>query len=427
MVFAYVLGIFLALVIVAGAPMVLGFGSAALLPLLMGVDTYDLISITNWTIAGNKNIYLAIAFFIVAGNLMSEGKIAQRIYEFFAYFLGDKKSFLPICTLLTAAFYGMVSGSAIAVTAAIGTMCLPILTRIGYDKVYYTAVLASAGCLGMIIPPTSVALSTGGLTGANITDTYKLCMVIGLTLAASLIVCSLIHCRKEKNLDMDLILAEHSERKANGLWSTFTDSIWAMLSPIIILGSIFSGIFTANEAAAISVLYSALIAVYIYKTLTWKQVWEVILKSVKTIAPLCMVLAMANTFSFALPETGINEWVAGLLDNTTFSEPSILFLVTIIITSLTGFFMNAGNIIIPIMLPWAEQIGTNLEVWTTIMTATGSIALLTPPFGYGLMIMAPMAGISIGRLFKKVFPFWLMMTAIITVFAITPGLMTWAL
>ena len=425
MIFAGSLLIFLVLSVLLGAPMVLGFLASSLYPILAGSGSYSLSTLVTWIISGNKNIYLAIAFFVVAGNIMSKGNISERVYELFAYFLGDRGGFLPICALLTATFYGMVSGSAIAVTAAIGSLCLPILSRVGYNKNYYTALLCSAGCLGMVIPPSSTVISTAGLMGIEPSPVYRLAMLVGLTEIVMLMVLSLIHTRKDKG-NRELILAEHRERRAKGLKKVFSESIWALLSPVIILGGIFSNLLTANEAAAVSVLYCAFVAVHIYKTMTWKDIWTTIIGSVKTIAPLCMVLATAIGFSNVITATGANEFAAQIVSQSSFGSTAFM-LITILIISLTGFFMAAGNIIIPVLMPLALQLNISLELWCVTIAATGSFALLTPPYGYGLMIMAPMAGMPLGDLFKRVLPFWLLLTAVAAVYAVVPGLSLWLL
>lgn len=421
--FGFVLAVFFVLAVVLGAPMAVSFLAAGLVPVFSGTDAYSLQELVGWLIDGNKNIYLAIAFFVVSGNIMTKGNISSKIYELFAFFLGDRNGFLPICALLTAVFYGMVSGSAIAVTAAVGSLCLPILVRVGYDKEYYAALLCTAGCLGMIIPPSSVVISGTGLINADPAISYRYAMVIGLACMLVLMISSLIYTRKNQG-NHEIIMKEFQERRAKGLKKVFTESIWALMIPVIILGTIFSNILTANEAAAVSVLYCAFISVYIYKTLTWREVWDVIVNSIKSIAPLAVTLMSAIAFGSVITATGANEAVAAMVSNVDIGQSGFM-LLNVVVFSVTGFFMNVMYIVMPILLPVAQSVGVNLELWCAVVAALGSLALLTPPFGYGLMIMAPMANISLGKIFKKVLPLWLLLTLLTTVLALFPVLTSW--
>ncbi|MCD8125006.1 MAG: TRAP transporter large permease [Lachnospiraceae bacterium] len=426
MLFAWAILAFLVVSIVMGIPMVVGFASASLLPLVMGTDGYDITQLITWILNGNSNTYLAITFFVVAGNIMSKGNISEKVYELFAYFLGDKNGFLPICALLTATFYGMVSGSAIAVTAAVGSLCLPILTRAGYDKKYFATILCSSGCLGMIIPPSTTVLTAAGLMGIeDTTPALRLTMLIGLTCMVFLMACSLVHTRKDQG-NREQIMREFVERREKGLARVFAESIWALMIPVIILGTIFSGLLTANEAAAVSVVYCMIISVYVYKTMTWKDIWNTIIGSIKTFGPLCIMMAVVIGFSNVIPAAGANEFVGNVLQNVPFNSTAFM-LITVICISLMGFFMAGTSVLVPIMLPLATQLGIDMTLWCAIVAAVGAFALLTPPYGYGLLIMAPMADVPVGEMFKKVLPFWLGLTLIAVIYAVFPGLTAWLL
>ncbi|MCD8010650.1 MAG: TRAP transporter large permease subunit [Lachnospiraceae bacterium] len=424
--FAVAIFAFLIVSVILGAPMILGFAASGLLPLLLGADAYTLADFITWIFNGNSNTYLAIAFFIVSGNLMSQGNISDKVYELFAYFLGNKRGFLPICALLTATFYGMVSGSAVAVTAAVGSLCLPILNKAGYDKRYFAALLCAAGCLGMIIPPSTTVIQACGYAGLeDIVVPYRVAMAVGLTAMVFLMICSLIHTRKDTG-NMEVIEEEFQERRKKGLLHVFGESIWAMLVPIIILGSIFTSTFTAPEAAAVATVYCAIVAVYIYKTLTWKQVWQIILGSIKTFAPLCVTMALGVAFGTVVTSTGANEFVTVMLENSAMTGATFMVL-TVVVMSLAGFFMSSIGIVVPLLVPVAVQLNVDLNVWCAVAAAASAFSLVTPPYGYGLMIMAPMAGVPLGTLFKKVLPFWIGLTVIALLYAGVPALSAWLL
>ncbi|MCD8123736.1 MAG: TRAP transporter large permease subunit [Lachnospiraceae bacterium] len=198
------------------------------------------------------------------------------------------------------------------------------------------------------------------------------------------------------------------------------------LVPIIILGSIFTSTFTAPEAAAVATVYCAIVAVYIYKTLTWKQVWQIILGSIKTFAPLCVTMALGVAFGTVVTSTGANEFVTVMLENSAMTGATFMVL-TVVVMSLAGFFMSSIGIVVPLLVPVAVQLNVDLNVWCAVAAAASAFSLITPPYGYGLMIMAPMAGVPLGTLFKKVLPFWIGLTVIALLYAGVPALSAWLL
>lgn len=424
----------LAPMIFMGLSMVASYGLAFVIPsLATGQSVFSLADIVGWLCsAAARDTYVAIALFVISGELMSKGRLTERIFNIFGYLFGNARSCFPLVAVITSLFYGMISGSGIAVVAAVGCMVLPYLVEMGYDVVYFAAMLACAGSLGQLIPPSSAILqglpiieSVLGEGATNLNDQFKVAMVIGLTCGAFLLIMTVLHCRKDGG-DRDKIQAKVRELRSLGFGKVFYDSIFALLCPVIVLGGIFSNIFSTAEAAAVSVVYAAIVALFIYKTVTIRELWDTILGSVKAVAKLAMLLAFAVSFAKLLGAFDLNEVISGAV-SAAFGTPTAFILGSIAIMSIAMLFMNPGAIVGPIIYPVAQRFGINITVFSVCSSGVGAIGSLTPPFGMSLYVIAPVANQDPMAICKKVLPLWFGMTVIIAVFDLFPALCTWVL
>lgn len=424
----------LAPMILMGLPMVASYGLAFVVPsLATGQSVFSLADVVGWLCsAAAKDTYVAIALFVISGELMSKGRLTERIFNIFGYLFGNSRSCFPIVAVITSLFYGMISGSGIAVVAAVGCMVLPYLVEMGYDVVYFAAMLACAGALGQLIPPSSAILQGFTIIEASIgegyttlNDQFKVAMVIGLTCGVFLLIMTVLHCRKDGG-DQAKIKAKVDELRAMGFGKVFFDSIFALLCPVIVLGGIFSNIFSTAEAAAVSVVYAAIVSLFIYKTVTLQELWNTILGSVKAVAKLAMLLAFAVSFAKLLGAFNLNEVVAGAV-SAAFGTPTAFLLGSIAIMSIAMLFMNPGAIVGPIVNPVAQKFGIDITVFAVSQAGVGAIGSLTPPFGMSLYVIAPVANQDPMAICKKVLPLWFGMTVIITIFTLFPSLCTWVL
>jgi C4-dicarboxylate transporter DctM subunit len=357
---------------------------------------------------------------------MSKGRLTERIFNIFAYLFGNFRSCFPLVGVLTSLFYGMISGSGIAVVAAVGCMVLPYLIEMGYDVAFFAAMLACAGALGQLIPPSSAILQTCAMMDNLDTNaTFKVAMVMGMACGIFLIAMTILHCRKDGG-DQVKIQAKVKELRALGFGKVFFDSIFALLCPVIILGGIFSGIFSTAEAAAVSVVYAIIVAVVIYKTMTLKELWETIVGSVKSVAKLAMLLAFAVSFSKLLGAFQLNEVIANAASKV-FGTPVTFVIMSVVIMSIAMLVMNPGAIVTPIVYPVAKALNVQLNAYAAGLSGIGAIGSLTPPFGMSLYVIAPAANRDPMEICKKVIPLWAGMTIIITIFMLFPGLCTWVL
>jgi len=407
-----------------GLPMVSSYALAFVIPSFLE-GSYGMVDIVGWFVkASESTIFVAIVLFIVAGIVMSKGQLTEKIFDVFAYGLGNLRGCIPVVAVLTAIFYGMISGSGIAVVAAVGAMVLPFLTELGYNKLFFGAMLAAAGSLGQLLPPSSAILQYSVMAGTDETVMFRAGAVIGFTCAAALLVVTLLYCRIDVG-DEEKIRAYYLSLRKRGFKDIMSTSIWALLSPLIILGGIFSEVLTVVEAAAVSVVYSSVVAVFIYKSLDFKGLWKTFVGSVKNVASMAMMLTVASAFTNLL-DVFNGAQIIGDLATSAFSTPNSFILASIVIMTGAMLFLNPIAIIVPIVAPLALQFGLDHIVYGAGMSGIVAIGSLTPPFGMSLFIMAPIIQEDPMKLAKKVFPLWLLMTLIISIFMFFPQLAAWA-
>ena len=241
---------------------------------------------------------LAVPMFVLSGIVMAKGGISRKLFDVFAYFLGKLTAGMPCAVIVTCLFYGAISGSAPATVAAVGSMTIPILTKLGYDKKFSTAVVAVAGGLGVIIPPSIPFIMYGMASGESVSDLFISGIIPGILIGALLMAYTVFYCRKHGE-DKEKIHAVVDELHDKGFWAVLRESFFALLSPVIILGCIYSGVASPTEAAVISVFYAAAVSLLIYKTIKLKDIWGILVETVRTYAPILFILAASIALTYS--------------------------------------------------------------------------------------------------------------------------------
>jgi C4-dicarboxylate transporter DctM subunit len=407
--------------------------AACSIPLLMGGAAGPLpwlkIAESGITGAVANNVGITIVLFMIAGEFMARGKLTEKIFDTFSYFFGKKRGFMPILSIATCMFYGAISGSGPATTAAVGAMCYPMLIELGYDKMFSASILVSAGCLGMVIPPsvplTGAAALAGGL---DLVALYKIAAVGGVAAGLLLIVYAYIHCLTKENGDKAKIDASVDELRAMGFGAIIRDSIWALLTPVLILGTIFSGIADTAQAAAISLIYSIIVSVWIYKTIKPEEILPTIEKCALNAAPLCFMIALAAVFSAGMNALNIPTRMADALVASGVSGPVLLLLILLLMLIL-GAFMDCGtamSILVPLFYPVIRNYGLDPYTAITAIIMCQAVGLCSPLCGLCLLVMSPIAGTTIAELGKHVIKLSAIIVAVAVVIALFPGLFAWA-
>lgn len=387
-----VFGVFIVSIILS-VPIAVSMMLGAIAPrVLMDVGSSFVQLINNTYSGANSTPILAVPLFILGGVIMAEGGISRRLFNFFAFFVGRLPGGIPCAVIITCLFYGAISGSGPATTAAVGSMAIPFMIEMGYDKKFAAGMIATSGGLGVIIPPSIpfvlYSLATGVSTGALFLGG----VIPGIFIGVAMMVYAVYYCvRKGEN--RELINKKMTEMKSQGLWAIFKDSFFALLCPIIVLGGIYSGIVTPTEAACVSVFYALFVCLFIYKSMTWADMYRFLASSVKTYAGLAFVLAFASAFGRVLALVRATDAVESFILNNFTSSWSVLT-VLVIIFLILGMLMDTGPAIIilaPILLPAVTALGVNDVHFGVILVCCLSIGLATPPFGLDLFVAGNLA------------------------------------
>lgn len=368
-------------------PIVTSLGVATIWPALMGMSgAPTLESVIRAIFGGADSIpIIAVPLFILAGVLMARGGISKKLFDIFAFFIGKRTAGMPCAAIITCLFYGAISGSGPATAAAVGAMTLPILIDLGYNKIFCAAMIASAGSLGVVIPPSIPFVLYGLATGASVENLFIAGIMPAVLIGCFLMIYAYIYCRTQGEYK-EKIASNYENLRAKKLIPLLTDSFWALLSPIIILGEIYTGFFTPTEAACISVFYSLLISLLVYKSIKVNEIWGLIIDSVKGYAPICFILALANSFGRVMTLLRIPQLMSEYLTATFSSTFTFLFAV-VILFFLLGMIMDTGPAIVimaPILMPALKEFGVSPIHFGVIMVANLAIGLVTPPFGLNL-------------------------------------------
>lgn len=348
---------------------------------------------------------LAVPMFILSGVIMARGGISQKIFNVFVYFLGKIKSGIPCAVIITCLFYGAISGSGPATVAAVGSMTIPILVNLGYDKTFATSIVATAGGLGVIIPPSIPYIMYGMASGESVSKLFLAGIIPGILVAILLMIYAVYYCIKNGE-DQEKINCEVLKLRNKGLIRILKEGFWALLTPIIILGCIYSGVASPTEAAAISVFYALFVSLFAYKTIKIKDIWSILIDSIKTFAPILFILASSVAFSRVLtlmqvPQI-ISEWILGNISNKI-----IILIVINIFLLIVGMVMDttpAILILTPILLPITTSVGIDSTHFGIIMVVNLAIGFITPPIGINLFVASSLVDIPVFEIAKCVLP-----------------------
>ncbi|MEW9053267.1 MAG: TRAP transporter large permease [Neobacillus sp.] len=344
---------------------------------------------------------MAVPFFILAGEIMGKGGISERLFKVANALVGNKTGGFAIATIITCMFFAAISGSGPATVAAIGGIMIPAMVRQGYDKRFATAIVAAAGSIGVIIPPSIPMVIYGVVGNASIGDLFIAGIVPGILVGLAMIVYAYIYSKKNgyRGLEGKTSIAD--------LGSSIWEAKWALLIPIIILGGIYGGIFTPTEAAVIAVVYGLFASMVLYRELKIKELPKVIIDSALTTATVLIIVGTATAFGRFLTIEQIPNKVAEAMLSIS-DNPLVLILLITVLLLFVGMIMDtlaAIIILTPILLPIVVAIGYDPIHFGILMVVNLAIGFITPPVGVNLFVASGISGVSMGTLSRAVLPF----------------------
>ena len=348
---------------------------------------------------------MAVPFFIVMGSLMGTGGISEKLIALANACVGWMRGGMAMENIVASYFFGGISGSAAADTASLGTILIPMMVDQGYDADFSTAVTITSSCEGLLVPPSHnmvIYATTAG--GISVGSLFLAGYIPGALLAGSLMVGSYIISVKRNYPKGDKFSVAN-------LLKQLSVSFWALAAVLIVVVGVVCGVFTATESAAIAVIYSLIVSVYIYKGLDWKGVWRVMGDSVDTLSIVLILISTSSIFGYCLT-----------------SNPIILALLLNLILLVLGCIMDMAPIILiatPILLPIATSIGIDPVQFGIIVVLNCGIGLLTPPVGAVLFIGSAVAKLPMEKVVKATLPFYLCMIVTLLLITFVPAISLW--
>lgn len=349
---------------------------------------------------------LALPLFVLSGIIMARGEISYKIFNVFSYFGGRRTGGLPCAVVVTCLFYGAISGSGPATTAAVGAMTIPLLVELGYDRTFVTALVAVAGGLGVIIPPSIPFIIYGLSSGESVGKLFIAGVFPGLLIGLCLMLYAWYFC-KTRGEDKEKLGAHCDKLHKKGFQALIKESFWALLTPVIILGGIYGGIVTPTEAACVSVFYALLVCCFIDKTLKFQEVVEIFREAVNTYAPVLFILAAATAFARVLTMMQAPQVIASEITALVSGKIAILIVINIMLLGV-GMVMDttpAILILTPILLPLIKSVGVDPIHFGIVMVVNLAIGFVTPPVGINLYVASSMTKIPVMTIARAAIPF----------------------
>jgi tripartite ATP-independent transporter DctM subunit len=362
---------------------------------------------------------LAVPFFILAGELMNAGGLSRRIIDIAMALVGHIRGGLGYVTIVAAVIMASLSGSAIADTAALAALLVPMMRKAGHDVNRSCGLIAAAGILAPVIPPSIGFIIFGVAAGVSVTKLFMAGIVPGILMAASLVIAWWLACRGEEG-------EPQPRAPLGGVLKAFLSGFWALLFPVIIIGGLKFGVFTPTEAAVVAAVYAGLVGTVVYRTIGWKELKACFIGAAKTTSVVMFLVAASMVASWLITVADLPGEVVKLLQpflaNKTLLMVMIMALVLVVGTALD--FVPTVLILTPVLMPIVVAAGIDPVYFGVLFIINNSIGLLTPPVGTVLNVVCGVARVPMDGVIRGVLPFLVAETAVMFVMTLFPALVT---
>lgn len=394
-----------AILVILGLPIAVVLGLSSILALSISSKIPLMVVAQRMFTASDSFPLMAIPFFMMAGSLMETGGISKRLINLANKIVGGLPGGLALVGIVTCMFFAAISGSGPATVAAIGSILIPAMVEAGYDIGFAAAVMAAAGAIGVIIPPSIPMVTYGVVGGVSIGSIFLGGFGSGIVVGLSLMIVAYVISKARGY--------KGSEKRTSliDLLKAVKDAFWALLMPVIILGGIYGGIFTPTEAAAVAVVYGFIVGFFIYRELKVKDLPKIFVNTAVSTSVVMFIISTAQVFGWIMTSQRIPEAIARSFINLS-NNPYVILLLVNILLLIVGCFMetNAAIIILaPIFIPLMIKIGVDPILFGIVMVVNLAIGMITPPLGVNLFVACGIGKLTLERISKAVVPFILAM------------------
>ena len=381
-------------------PIAVSLGLSSLIGLTVGGHSFSMFPSIMYTAIG-KFTLLAIPFFILAGVIMDYAGISRRLIKFATVCVGHRKSGLISVVVITSCFFAAISGSGPATVAALGSILIPAMAKAGHNKAMSAALMSASGAIGIIIPPSIAFVVYASIADVSVGKLFSGGIIPGILVGVAYLFAAQYSSRNNKEI------IEQPKATQPEIWQAFKDAFWGLLTPVIILGGIYGGIFTPTEAAGVAVVYGLVVGIFIYKEIKLKHLWEIFVDSAISSGTVMYIVAAASVFAWLLSTSHIASNISSAILSVATSKTLALLMINVIFL-IAGCFLDANSafyILVPIMMPIVHAFEIDPIHFGVFITTNMAIGQITPPVGINLYVACNIAQISVGEICKKILPF----------------------
>ncbi|MGQ7248490.1 TRAP transporter large permease [Halomonas sp. V046] len=397
-----------------GVPIALAIGASTMLAL--ATQGTPLLVVTQQMFQGiNTFALVAVPMFILTGDIMAQGSVSKKLVDFADSLFGFLKGGLSVVSVLAGMFFAAISGSGAATTAAVGSSLVPELKRKGYDPASAASLIAASGTIGVVIPPSVPMIIYAVIAQESVSTLFLQGFLPGLAMGLGLTAIAIVQAYRRR-------YPHGSPLSLATIWRTLKAASWGLMTPVIILGGIFSGVFTPSEAAVVAVVYALIVSLVVYRDLTPRDVYRVMIRSAITTSVIMLVIATSAVLSWTLSSAQVPAQIAESVLSLS-SDPYVIMLLVVAVILATGVFIETASALIiltPVLLPLVTQLGIDPVHFGLIIVVGLAIGMITPPVAINLYVASSVTQLPLERITKAIVPYLLGLVGVLLLVVYLP-------